>query len=126
MKLEYLATGLPECPLLRFYQFTPAEAAELRAAVLTLVDGTATTVTVHQLPFIQAVEGCELTLVVKKWDQGVARAAGPLAFTFGLTLERWQEIAKLLEPFVRLATGYQWLQTSTEECSVLLSATGTC
>lgn len=125
MKLEFMAHGAAECPLLRLYEFTTAEAIELRTAVQTLAGGTATSVVVHQLPFVQALEGCELTFVVKKWDQGVARAAGPQAYTFGLMQERWNDIAKLLEPFTRLATGFQWLHTSADDCSLVLSAKGT-
>lgn len=123
MKLEFLDKGAPG-PLVRLYQFTTAEAIELRTAVQTLAAGTASSVVVHQLPFVQAIEGCELTLVVKKWDQGVAAGAGPRVFSFGLMQERWTDIAKLVEPFTRFATGYQWLHTSADECSLLLSANG--
>jgi hypothetical protein len=123
MKLEYLADGSPDCPLLRLYDFTPAEAGQLLAVVAGLASGEDKRVEVDRLSFVEAIGGCRLALVCKSWDQAVLWV-GPLAFECGFTAGTWDNVAGLVEPFAESAGGFQWLAGSPGEASMLLSASG--
>lgn len=124
MRLEYLTGAAGRESLVRLSHFTPTEAAELHSAALGLVQGTATMVAVHDLPSVQAVDGCRLALRVGAWDQGLTRIS-PCVFHFVLQQDRWEDIAGLIEPFAREAlTGFQWLTTAADELPLLFSPTG--
>ena len=124
MKLECLADGSPDCPLVRLYDFTSAEARQLLAAVADLASGTAERIEVHRLSFVESIGGCRLRLVRKSWDHAVLQV-GPSVFECGLTDGTWDKVAGLLEPFAGSAGGYQWLAGSPGEAALLLSASGT-
>ena len=124
MMLDYLANGSPDCPLLRLYAFTPAEARQLRDAVTTLATGTAKRVEVHRLPFVEAIGGCRLTLVVQRWDGAIVRRGGPAEFECGFTAGTWDNVAALIEPFEQETNGYQWLAGGPGEAQLLLSVSG--
>ena len=123
MKLEYLPDGSPDCPLLRLFAFTKAEAKQLRAAVSALAAGRPA-VAVHRLPFVEAVGGCQLTLQVTGWDQAITRGAGCNEFTCGFTAGTWANVAGLLEPFAESTAGSQWLAGPPGEAALVLSASG--
>ncbi len=78
------ATGSPDCPLIRLYDFAPAEAEEFGAAVSDLAAERVRRVEVHKLPGVRAVKGCRLTLCLRSWDQAVLQV-GPLEFECGFT-----------------------------------------
>jgi hypothetical protein len=124
MKLEYLAAGSPDCPLIRLYEFTPEEVGRLHAAVTALASGVTEAVEVHRLPCVEAVVGCRLKLVCRPWNQAVVRTAGPVEFECGLTAHSRGDVAGLVEPFVRGAGGFQWLGGVPGEAALLLSASG--
>ena len=124
MTLDYLANGSPDCPLLRLYAFTPAEARQLRDAVTTLATGTAKRVEVHRLPFVEAIGGCRLTLVVQRWDGAVVRRGEPAEFECGFTAGTWENVEYLIEPFEQEANGFQWLAGVPGEAQLLLSVSG--
>jgi hypothetical protein len=124
MQLEYLATGSPDCPLLRLYDFTTLEARQLHAAIASLATEAAEHVEIHQLPFVKVVGGCRLTLVLSTRDQAVI-SKGPLPdFECRFTAGTWDNVAGLVEPFAVSARGFQWLAGVPGEISVLLSASG--
>jgi len=123
MKLEYLADGAPECPLIRLYDFAAAEAARFVAAVAGLASGSVEPVETHRLPFVQSIGGCQLTLVRRPWDQAVVQT-GMSAFECGFTADTWCDVAGLIEPFARGADGFQGLAGSPGEAVVLFSASG--
>ncbi|SRR6266568_359779 len=123
MKLDYLADGSPDCPLLRLYDFTSIEADKFLAAVSSLALGTAERVEVHRLPFVEAVGACSLALVRRSWDQAVVRL-GPSTFECGLTSRTWDNVGFLVEPFAAGAGGFQWLAGSPGEAAILFSVSG--
>lgn len=123
MKLEYLADGAPECPLIRLYGFPAAEAAQLVAAVGGLASGSVGRVETHRLPFVEPIGGCQLTLVRRPWDRAVVQV-GMSAFECGFTAETWGNVAGLIEPFAKDADGFQWLAGAPGAAVVLLSASG--
>jgi hypothetical protein len=123
MKLDYLADGSADCPLLRLYDFTPAAAGQLLAAVAARAFEAAERVEVHRLPFVAPIGDCRLTLVRWPRDQAVVRV-GQSSFECRFTAGTWDNVAGLVEPFVEGAGGFQWLAGSPEEASLLLSASG--
>jgi hypothetical protein len=115
--------GSPDCPLIRLFDFTTAEAASLGAAVAGLAAGVSERLAVHELRGVEPVGGCELVFRVLGWDQAVVRV-GPVTFECGFTAGTWNEIAWLIEPFTADAGGYQWLAGVPGEASLLLSVSG--
>jgi hypothetical protein len=124
MKLEYLADGSPDCPLIRLYDFTAAEADQLRAVIADLASGAFERAEVHLLPGVEAVNGCRLTVRVQKWDQAIIRLPGAANFRCGFTAGTWDNVAGLIEPFARGASGLQWLAGVPGEAQLLLSTNG--
>jgi hypothetical protein len=124
MKLEYLAVGSPDCPLIRLYDFTSVEAGQLHAVTAALALGAAERVQVDSLPFVEAIGGCRLALVRRSWDQAAVQKALPAEFECGLTAGTWDNVAGLVEPFVKGSGGFQWLVGVPGEAAVLLSPSG--
>ena len=125
MKLEYLADGSPDCPLIRLYDFTTAEATQLLALVTELASEGPERIDVHLLPFVQPVDGCRLALIRRSWNQAIVRV-GPSNFECGFTAGTWDNVAGLIEPFCEDRSGerYQWLASSPGEADLLLSPSG--
>lgn len=62
MKLEFLARGSPDCPLIRIYEFNSKETYQLRRTALQLARSKETAVLLHKDPNVIAIGGCELML----------------------------------------------------------------
>ncbi len=122
MKLEYLVDGSPDCPLIRLYDFTPVEAGQLLTAVAALASGAGDHVKIHELPVVEPVGECRLTLVRRSWDQAIIRGCGPCEFECGFTTGTWDNVAGLVEPFAEGVGGFQWLAGVPGEAAFLLSA----
>jgi hypothetical protein len=124
MKLEFLAAGSPDCPLLRLYDFTPAEIGQFLAALHGLASGALERVAVHELPGVESLDECRLTLRVRPWDQAVICTGAPADFECGFTAGTWDKVAGLGEPFVQGVGGFQWLAGVPGEAQWLLSDNG--
>ncbi len=124
MKLEIVSAGSPDCPLLRLYDFTAAEANQLHEAVAALASGASEWIELDRLPFVEPLGGCRLTLARRSWDQAVKRKGGSADFECGFTPGTWGQMADLIEPFAAGTTGFQWLAGSPGEAPLLLSACG--
>src|SRR5262249_3648845 len=109
MKLEFLPDGSDDCPLLRLYAFTKEEARRLRDTVVELASGASEGVEVHGLRWVEPIDDCRLTFVVRSWDQGIVSRGGSVDFECGLTASTWDNVAGLIEPFEERGRGYQWL-----------------
>lgn len=123
MKLEFLPEGSLDCPLLRLYDFTQAEAGELLAAVRSLASGTTERVDIDRLPFVEPVANCRLAFLCRSWDQAVLRVASS-SFECGLTSGTWDNVAGLIEPIAEGSGGFQWLAGIPGEAALLLSESG--
>ena len=124
MKLEFIASGARDCPLIRFYEFSRPEAQRLRELLKALLDGSQKSVALDEQPGIEPIQGCRLTARLGELDQGV-RQTGPSSFGWSLTSSGWDNIEGLLEPFCESdSAGFQWL-TNTGNISLLLSRNGT-
>jgi hypothetical protein len=124
MKLQYLATGPPDCPLIRLYDFTAVEAIQLHAAFACLAAGAAERVEVHHLLFVEVVGSCRLALIRSGRDQAVIQVSQPAEFECRFTDGTWDNVAGLAEPFAEGARGFQWLAGQPGETSLLLSSSG--
>ena len=124
MKMEFLASGSPDCPILRLFDFDRPQACRLREAVGELASGTVTAVDLDEVGLAEPVGGCRLVLKVGRTDQGVVRG-GPTQFFCVLTSEAWSNVEGLTEPFCESADprGLQWLDEHSD-VSLLLSPTG--
>ena len=123
MKLEFLASGSPDCPLIRMYKFNSKEAYELRRVALQLARGKEKAVRLHEQPNVISSGGCELTLQQGQKDFGVSEIS-PLKFEWVLSQAGWLEVADLIRPFSRGTTeGWQWL-CEIGRARVLLSCDG--
>src|SRR5260370_29163058 len=100
MKLDYLPTGSPDCPLVRLYDFSSAEAEQLLAALTRLAAGLVQRVAVHELPGVEGVGDCRLTLVLRSWDQAIL-CKGPADFECAFTAGTWDNVAGLVMPFAQ-------------------------
>ena len=121
MKLEYLASGSPDCPLIRLYDFHPSEAADLLAVINTLAFAAAARVEVDQLAFVEPVGGCRLVFTRRLQDR-VVHGPQESELECGVTAATWDNVAGLLEPFAKGAGGFQWLARAHGDAALLISA----
>jgi hypothetical protein len=124
MKLEFLAEGSPDCPLIRLYDFLAADAQRLKELFDCLATGSRTNISLHRQPGIEPVDGCQLNLRVDNRNAGIVQK-GPFVFECNLTQARWSDIASLTESFCEVArpNTHQWLNEDGR-VSLLLSPDG--
>lgn len=122
MKVERLTDGSPDCPLVRLFDFTPAEAESLRKGVRCLADGQRERLDLAEDCNVTSVGGFALSFVVGRRDVGLACERG--CFSWVLCPETWDNIEGLIEPFVKGSTGFQWL-SNAGATSLLISPGGT-
>jgi len=123
MKIEFLNSGSPNCPLIRLYEFKASEAYNLRRIAMQLARGKCQIIRLQEESVYSPIGGCELTLSRGEKDQGVFEAA-PLKFSWVLSKSGWFNVAGLIRPFSRgNLSGFQWL-SSTDGIQILLSPDG--
>lgn len=109
MKLEFLAEGSPDCPLIRLYDFTQGDARQLRQIFYSLADGSLKTAMLGDVSFIETVRGCRLKLLVGRRDRGIHSTASN-AFECMLTKLGWDNVGGLTDTFCQSdSKGFQWL-----------------
>jgi hypothetical protein len=127
MKLEFLAEGSADCPLIRLYGFDVPEVMRLREAFRSLCDGSRQEIPLHEEWWVESMEGCQLDLRSGPRDLGVVQR-WPMKFDCVLTAEAWLEMVEKTDPFCgseapQAGEVYQWLN-SDGEISLLLAPTG--
>jgi hypothetical protein len=123
MKLEFLESGSPDCPLIRLYEFDAKEAYSMRLIALHLAGSKEQTVLFHERPRIIPIGGCQLTLHLGEKDRGVSEL-GSNSFKWVLSKAGWIEVSGLIRPFARTeSSGFQWL-SDRGQIRVLLSHDG--
>jgi len=96
----------------------------MHKACVALSTGATTEVVLQQLPGIQAVSACQVRLKVSPRNRGGHIVKGPAEIEWRLTLEGWDDVARLTEPFCdEPMNGHQWLDR-TGPVSLLLSPDG--
>ena len=127
MTIEFLADGAPECPLVRLYDFSWAEIEELRAAFRDLAEARLLRYDVHERPWADPVDGCQLTFEHSAEWGGMRLPIDRRSFTLSLPPEGWREVDDLAAPLSQYEDmlGFQWLTDVTDsEVQLLLSAGG--
>jgi len=123
MKIEFLKSGSPDCPLIRLYGFEADEAYRLRRIALRLAKSTCQAIAFDEQAGILPIGGCHLILSCGKEDRGVLEV-GPSTIEWGLTKSGWFNVAGLIRPFSRgNLAGYQWL-SDRGKIRILLSRDG--
>jgi len=123
MKLQYIANGAQDTPLIRIYEFDAVQAHLLRKAVTALAAGTSNELRLHTLDGVESVGGCRLTCAVDKRDIGVTDDGG--GYRCVLTRESWAQVAGLIEPFCDYAQPgtFQYLD-QTSNITLVLTVDG--
>ena len=120
MKVDYLKAGSDDCPLIRLYDFSIADAQWLQAIFETLASGSVESTLLEE---IESVDGTQLTLMRSSDDQGVIERSLN-RFDIALTPVGWKQAAEFTEPFCKGTFGFQWLTPQTHGIQLLLSKTG--
>lgn len=128
MKLEYLSHGSDDCPLIRFYNFDLAQTESLLSVFEQLANDTAASVALHELQFIEAVDGCHLTAITGVRESGadmITPREAPNTFTWVASRQEWNHVIELITPPETLMQPdhYQWL-TDDLGIQILFSQTG--
>jgi hypothetical protein len=98
MKLEFFADAFEGAGLLLLYSGSPSEVERLRGQVSHIV-AAGTSIRVHALDFIDALDSCELTFSSSKHGRGVQANRGAPPFELTLAPSEWERVSDLLEPF---------------------------
>src|SRR5882724_10528938 len=112
MKLEFRASGSPDCPLIRLFACNGEEVSRLKILLRSMSSGSANNVAAPERPGFEQVNACRLYLRAGPSDQGL-RTVAPGVFECVLTEYAWDTMAGLVEPLCETdAQGYQWLNQS--------------
>lgn len=123
MKLEFLRSGSPDCPLLRLFAFDQLQAAQFRDLCRELAAGKREALGIPDDFPADSMAGCRLKLKCAGAGNGI-RQLSLSTFECVLNQTDWDNIAGLVDPFCESeAEGYQWL-VKTGQISLLLSHDG--
>lgn len=120
MKIERLIRNAADHPLVRLFDFTPAEADALRKGVRSLADRELDRFDLAQIG-ATSVDNFVLSFAVGQHDLGLLSQGKQ--FVWLLQPESWDQVEGLIEPFAIGATGFQQLSESGETV-LLLSSDG--
>jgi hypothetical protein len=114
MKLEFLASGSRDTPLIRIYRSEVEPLREFSRQVEQLSLQTLAEVEVHNIQGVTAISRCQLKLgAVSKRPRSLItrKTAGSLEFQAFATCEDWLTVHYLLEPLLEPTNGFgfQWL-----------------
>jgi hypothetical protein len=90
MKMEFIPDGAIDTPLIRIYDFDQGAVSRLHQAIEALQLGTSDHVLLHELPGMESVSDCRLTLKVGKHDVGVRREGTHFVCTLSPT--GWEDV----------------------------------
>ncbi len=126
MRIEYIAEGAIDCPLVLISGNEPDSIRELQHAIKALVSGTAKQIAIHDLPNFISIENCQLYAWVDAVDYGVLKAkSGDAVFVCILCIDSWQQAIDLLEPIAQhppdLDTDYFNYLTNTGDINLIIS-----
>lgn len=110
--------------MIRLYNFNMSQAIKFRNSIQDSILIKKNPLNLSDLEFIEA-RNCELTLRIADDDIGII-SEDTVLFFCDLTLEGFQEMVDLLQPFcVKETKGYQWLYDIDNEIDFLFSPGGT-
>ena len=113
MKIEFIADGVQDAPVMLIHSGTPQFTSVLRDACLSLSNSTDDSVALHDLEGIEC-EGITITAQAAKRSAGMVQI-GPNSFQWSLTPLWWENVTGLLEPFCEsMFNGHQYLDNKGE------------
>ena len=122
MKIDYLESGSPDCPLVRIYGTSIPEFKALHSVSRQLSVGSVDRVAVEALSGYESTDGTSLIFSRSGISEGFIQTGKK--FELRITQAEWERIAYLIEPFLQRAGGYQWLwDTAKDRIFLLLSST---
>jgi hypothetical protein len=126
MKLEFIADGSLDCPLIRIYDFDSLAACRLQNVFSQLASRKIEFGVLDELLEMETVDNCRVAIQVGKYNRGVLiNSQKSDSFVWILNPITWDNVAGLIEPFCQSnLDGFQWLD-QTSGISVLLSPSGT-
>jgi hypothetical protein len=124
MKVEFLAEGATECPLIRLFDYRAGELERLRIVCSELGDRPRAEFPLHDQPWIEPIAECKFTWRAGARNAGVQFPVSGTAFVLELAGEAWHEVSDKLLPFIDGSGGYNWL-TNEGDVNVLISRDGT-
>jgi hypothetical protein len=129
MRLEYIATGSRDCPLVRLFEFEPVEAARLHAACIALAEGSLEIFAVDEQPWVTPIN-CRLHFARTARNRGLWMPRRNEPFIVQYNTEGWLEVADKSEGFTKddpdmrnWLSRYNWL-TMEGDVNLLISPSG--
>jgi hypothetical protein len=122
MKVDYIAAGSRDCPLVRISETTAEECRKLTAVLHALSMGEVREGAIHELSEHPGAVEARLVVKTGRRDIGIVQV-GPNAFECTLKGTTWDNVAGLVEPFCGGNSGFQWLDDSSG-IRLLMSPTG--
>jgi hypothetical protein len=125
MKLDYIP-NINEYHenVVRLYEFDKAEAVKFRNIIQETILINNEQLDLSTVDFIEA-RNCNLILRISDLDEGIVTSDHETFFC-DLTIEGYNQMVKLLEPFCKKETiGYQWLYDVDNQTDFLFSPGGT-
>ena len=125
MKLDYIHHFNEfEENIIRLYDFDKALAIKFRQAIIDTIISNKTGLNLMELDFIEVIN-CNLVLRLWKEDEGIS-TTNHKTFYCDLTLEGYENMIALLEPFCKKETkGHQFLYDIDNPTDFLFSPAGT-
>jgi hypothetical protein len=124
VKLEFLPSGSPECPLIRLFAYTVRELEFLRSACRELAEGRRVEFALHEQPWVEPVGGCKFILWSGPKGVGVRVPTTGEPFVLQSSSEGWREMVDKLAMVADVGSGlFNWL-TNEGEIAVLISSDG--
>jgi hypothetical protein len=123
MKIEFLADGDPDCPLIRLSDYKAGELEQLRTVCFELADRRRNDFAFHDQPWIESVGDCKFVWRGGRQDVGVRLPAVGMPFVLEFSDEGWREVADKLAPFIDGSDGFNWL-ANEGDVKVLISRYG--
>jgi len=124
MKIEYLAAGADECPLLRICDFQRSELVQLQSNCVAFAEGRMNKKPLAEHSGEPASDNCALLGKIDERDLGIKCAKVEHLYVLVLSNDSWREIAEKLQPLIEHETGYQWL-SDQGDLRLLVSKDGT-
>jgi hypothetical protein len=123
MRIEYISGDDEYCPLIRLFDFTPQEIAELRRVVDQLANGGIREFDLARLPFATMVGDVQFVFRLTDRDQGIKETL-PMTFELCYTIDGFEDVSWRLNSFERPAIGHQWLLDVPSDFQLLISPDG--
>jgi hypothetical protein len=120
LKLEFIAEGSRDCPLLLY-----GSAPEVVSALVRWLASDFKTLDLESFPGVEAVGGCRVAARMADRDLGV-RQTDPTSFLWELSRSGWDQVVGLMKPFAAPSTPgdsqlyFQWLD-KLRDVSLIIS-----